>query len=484
MVGADASRHLTGQDGGGADASAAEIPVALTDDATLVATDDDLNEITRHALKPLSLFVIGGYSVLGIAHFFLLPPDIRTIMTALAAASVVSAALIYVLVKRGVVTRNHANWLMQYYGLVLLANSATHMVLSGEDYQAVNIGLIIACLGLFHLCTKHFWASYAVVLGTWFAVMEPMLPTPLALHYDFYLFNSTIVATIAFLVRRRAHSAAIRSQKQAVAREQATKQAMKRARIAEIVADHERAKQEFISNMSHELRTPLNAIIGFSEILDQEMFGPLGSDQNKDYVKEIHGSGQKLLTHLNDLLELSSISLVDDINDESTFHLDATIQRAVEIARARQHRPCVTVHVEDPGHPVILYTEERLLKNALIHLFANAIKFNKADGRVDVSTGITMANEPYVSVADTGRGMTQEQQRLALQPFWQHEGALSRDYEGIGLGLSITSAMADRLNARLEFRSEPGCGTTVTIYLPPESLAGRDAQADDSRAIA
>lgn len=446
------------------------------------ATQADLNEITLRAIRILSLFVMGGYAVIGLGHALILPDSTRDIMVVAAGASVFSAALVFLFVHAGLVKAAWSNWLVQFFAVVLLANSALHMLLSGESHQAVHIGLIIASFGLFHLSLAHFWLSYALAIGTWIVLLQPTLPPQLAFHYDFYLLVSTIVALTALVLRRRAHCATIRAEKVAVIREQKIKQTMERVRIAEVVADHERAKQEFISNMSHELRTPLNAIIGFSEMLQQEMFGPVGSDQNKDYVNEIHNSGQKLLTHLNDLLDLSSISLVDDIDDSRTFDLGDVIERSVNIARARQHRPLVKVRVNEPTNPIILYAEQRHVMAAMVHLVSNAIKFNHAEGRVDIMFGVTEGDEAFISIADTGRGMTREQQQQALEPFWQHEGTMSRSYDGIGLGLAITSEMAKRLDGRLAFKSEPGCGTTVTLTLPPDVLAGR-ARSDDKSGI-
>ena len=449
------------------------------------ATQADLDEITLRALRPLSLFVMGGYSIIGVAHNYILPDDMRGIMMALAAISVATAAVIFLLAYRKLLRPSWSNWLVQYFGLVLLVNSAAHMLLTGESHQAVHIGLIVASLGLFHLSLRHFILSYAVVIATWSLLLQPTLPLELALHYDFYLFTSTVVALTALMLRRRAHCATIRAEKRAVVRERKIKHTMEQLRIAEVMADHERAKQEFISNMSHELRTPLNAIIGFSEMLQQEMFGPVGSDQNKDYVNEIHGSGRKLLTHLNDLLDLSSISLADEVDDSRTFDLGEVIERCVDIARARQHRPLVRVRINTPTNPITLYAEQRQIMAAMVHLVSNAIKFNHAEGRVDILFGVTERDEPFISIADTGRGMTQEQQQQGLEPFWQHEGALSRSYDGIGLGLAITSEMVKRLDGQLDFKSEPGCGTTVTLTLPPEVLAGRSKMGDeaDGRAL-
>jgi len=464
------------------------------------ATPADLRDVTLRAIWPLGLFIVISYSISGTAHYIILPDDIRLVLAGIAGASVVTAITISVLVRLRIATADHADIMMQVYAVVLMGNSTMHMLLSGETHQAVNIGLVVACIGLFHLSIRHFIFTYAAVLGIWFSVLQPTLPTNLAVHYDFYLLNASFVAVIAFLVRRRAYSALIASEKRAVAREQRIKVAMERARIADVIADHERAKREFIANMSHELRTPLNAIIGFSEILQQEMFGPIGSDQNKGYVDEIHGAGQTLLTHLNDILELSSISLVDDIDDSRTFDLGNIVTRSVEMARARQKRPLIKVRVNEPSLPIILYAEEQLLKNALLHLISNAIKFNHAEGRVDILFGVSDGEEPFISIADTGRGISEEELRHALSPFWQHESALSRHFDGIGLGLTITHEMVKRLNGRMDFKSEPGCGTTATLYLPPDSLAGRLAsrgeeaartdangmplQADNSRAIA
>lgn len=447
------------------------------------ATPADLRAVTMRSVRPLCLFVMVGYGFISVAHFLTLPPDLLPVLLTAAVSSIVISGTLFVLSLRELVDTRHADMVMHVLSGILLFNSVLHLVLAGEPHQAVNIGLVIVCLGLFHLSIAHFAAAYLVVFLVWMAFPHPSLSPEMALHYDFFLLNATLLSLIGFIVRRRAYDALIAAEKSAISREKEMERALERAHIAEVIADHERIKREFLANMSHELRTPLNAIIGFSEVLEHEMFGSVGGKENKEYVSEIHIAGKKLLQHLNDLLDLASLSNINEADEFCRFELAGLCTRSIAIAQAREQRPTIEVRGNCGTSDISLYTEERFLKLALVHIISNAIKFNRNDGTVDIVCSLNPDGEPEIRISDTGRGMDKREQEQALEPFWQRETGLTRDYAGIGLGLALTSEMVSRLKGRMAIESKPDFGTTVILTLPRETLTMRDS-AESRRATA
>ena len=231
-----------------------------------------------------------------------------------------------------------------------------------------------------------------------------------------------------------------------------------------------RAKSEFLANMSHELRTPLNAIIGFSEIMKTERFGPIGSDRYKAYLDDVFESAHHLLTLINDVLDVAKIEAgqleLHESQVEPTRLIDSVVRLVAE--RAERARVNLTKSL-GAGLPVIV-ADERKLKQILLNLLSNAIKFTPENGRVEISASYDAAGEFRMAVADTGIGMKDEDLAIALAPFGQVDGQLSRRFEGTGLGLPLSKALAELHGGSLDFETEPGHGTTVTLRLPHTRL--------------
>ncbi|HAP98454.1 MAG TPA: PAS domain-containing sensor histidine kinase, partial [Rhodospirillum rubrum] len=228
-----------------------------------------------------------------------------------------------------------------------------------------------------------------------------------------------------------------------------------------------RAKSEFLTNMSHELRTPLNAIIGFSEVLHSEMFGPLGATQYLDYAASIRDSGRHLLDVINDILDVSRIeagraTLFPEPLDFA--EIVASVHRLVnQRAEAAGVRLKITL---DPALPPLL-GEARRLKQVLINLLGNAIKFTPAGGEIALSArGDEDKGQMVIEVSDSGIGMAPEDIPLALEPFRQIDGQLARRYEGTGLGLPLSKAFVELHGGTLRVDSTPGAGTRITVRLP------------------
>ena len=233
------------------------------------------------------------------------------------------------------------------------------------------------------------------------------------------------------------------------------------------VEDSSQAKDEFLATMSHELRTPLNAIIGFSEVMQMQMFGPLGDERYKIYVDDILGSGKHLLTIVNDILDLTLIENGNDEMYEENIDLEVLAVSVVRLVSAQALERDVICRIDCIGTLPALYGDERKVRQILINLMSNAVKFNVPGGRVDLRL-LYEAERLSLIVTDTGIGMSAEEIPIALARFRQVDGDLSRKYEGLGLGLSLVQVLSEQHGAKLEIVSEPNVGTTATVTFPAE----------------
>ncbi|MEX0815697.1 MAG: PAS domain S-box protein, partial [Dongiaceae bacterium] len=228
-----------------------------------------------------------------------------------------------------------------------------------------------------------------------------------------------------------------------------------------------RSKSEFLANMSHELRTPLNAIIGFSEVMRDEMLGPLGTAQYKGYVADIHDSGRLLLGIINDLLDMSKIEAGKLALDESSITVQGIVQSCLRVVQERAAAAQLRLAVRVPDDLPRLRADERLVKQILLNLLSNAVKFTPAGGEVTISAAIEADGRLALAVADTGIGIAPEDMVRALEPFGQIDSSLSRRYEGTGLGLPLAKALIELHGGTLALESRPGAGAVATVRFPP-----------------
>jgi PAS domain S-box-containing protein len=233
-----------------------------------------------------------------------------------------------------------------------------------------------------------------------------------------------------------------------------------------------RAKSEFLANMSHELRTPLNAILGFAEIIRDRLLGPI-ADRYADYAHDIHSSGKHLLGIINDILDLSKVEagrleLIEEIVD-----LHGIVRSVVLLLRERIANAGLTLAVELPGALLLIRADERKLKQVLMNLMSNAVKFTAAGGKIVVRVPVADERGLIIEVADTGIGIAPQDIVRALSPFGQVDSRLSRRYEGTGLGLPLARALAELHGGTLTLDSTVGRGTTVRITLPANRLVDR-----------
>ncbi|HVM80558.1 MAG TPA: HAMP domain-containing sensor histidine kinase [Stellaceae bacterium] len=232
-----------------------------------------------------------------------------------------------------------------------------------------------------------------------------------------------------------------------------------------------RAKSTFLANMSHELRTPLNAIIGFSELMCQQAFGPVGEPRYLAYLEDIHASGKHLLKIINDILDLSKIEAgKGTLEEQSALAVREVVDGAMRIVRQEAERKGVHVTTDVPADLPALVSSERELTQILLNLLSNAIKFTDPNGRVAVRAELARKGGLVIAVSDTGIGMTKSEIRVALTPFAQVDNRLARKYEGTGLGLPLTKAMVEMHQGQLQIHSARGQGTTVMLHFPKSRL--------------
>ena len=225
------------------------------------------------------------------------------------------------------------------------------------------------------------------------------------------------------------------------------------------------AKSKFLANMSHELRTPLNAIIGFSEIMESSMFGPLGSDKYREYCSDIHQSGQYLLDVINDILDMSKIEAGRIRLDAESVDLEPFLNDAMRVVsgRANDKRLKLTARIR---RDISLTADHRLLKQIILNLLSNAVKFTPEGGRITIRARATAGGWVSVSIADTGIGIPEDALARLARPFEQVESQLTKSHQGSGLGLAIAKSLTELHQGTMRIRSTPGRGTMVLLRLP------------------
>jgi signal transduction histidine kinase len=259
---------------------------------------------------------------------------------------------------------------------------------------------------------------------------------------------------------------------------QALRRAKEEAEAARSLAEAaSQAKSEFLATMSHELRTPLNAVIGFSQIMMTETLGPIGSAQYRDYAKDIHDSGVHLLEIINDILDLSKAEAGKLELDEDWVDVRDAVAAACRLIGPRAERAQLSVVERIPANLPPLWADERKLKQILLNLVSNSVKFTPAGGRVEVSAAIEPVAGLSIIVQDTGIGIPAADLDRVLEPFVQVENSLTRSYQGSGLGLPLAAKMMELHSGKLSIASQLGRGTLVRLAFPAERIALRTAAA-------
>jgi signal transduction histidine kinase len=241
-----------------------------------------------------------------------------------------------------------------------------------------------------------------------------------------------------------------------------------------------RGKSVFLATMSHELRTPLNAIIGFSEMMMRGVLGAIENAQYRAYVHDIHESGTHLLQIINDILDLSKAEAGKLDLFEDVFDLRDTIQSVRHLIRARVDEAGLSESVELPAGFPLLRADERKIKQVLLNLVTNAIKFTPPGGQIAIIGRFDPPSGLTLTVRDTGIGIASDDLARVLKPFEQVDSTFSRANQGTGLGLPLVKAVMELHGGTLELQSEVGVGTQVSVNFPP-ARAIRDFATESSR---
>lgn len=226
------------------------------------------------------------------------------------------------------------------------------------------------------------------------------------------------------------------------------------------------AKTAFLANMSHELRTPLNAIIGFSEMIAEEMFGPVGGDRYKDYAQDIHSSGLHLLSLINDLLDVAKIEAGKMEIAQRPLDAQHIIGDAVRLMGVKAAEKKQTLEVQISPNAPSLYADERAVRQILSNLVSNAVKFTPEGGRILVRADSTADGDFQLVCEDNGRGIPTEQLAKIFAPFSQINNRYDREEGGSGLGLSLVRGLVRLHGGRVWLESEIGAGTRAYVVLP------------------
>lgn len=258
-----------------------------------------------------------------------------------------------------------------------------------------------------------------------------------------------------------------------------TERALRQAKEAAEAAY--KAKSRFLANMSHELRTPLNAIIGFSEMIQRQLLGPVGNDRYIDYVKGIRESGEHLLDLITDILDMSKIEAGKYKLHPEELTLSKVTRLVTHMIEGKAEEGRVYLSCKTEPDTLKIEADRRALMQILLNVLSNAIKFTRAGGKVELSCHIDPKDENNIilQITDTGVGIPRMKLQRITRPFEQVANALTRDHEGTGLGLSITKSLVELHGGNLRIDSQVGVGTIVSIIMPIKAQI-REDDGDDS----
>ncbi len=246
------------------------------------------------------------------------------------------------------------------------------------------------------------------------------------------------------------------------------KLSLKKAKEAAEFAN--RAKSEFLANMSHELRTPLNAIIGFSEILKSEAFGSLGHENYKEYAGDVHSAGEHLLKVINDILDVAKIEAGQIELKERDVRIENVVTASFRMLSVRADQAGVTLSKEIPEDFPTICADETRIKQVVVNLVSNAVKFTEAGGNVCFRAKIQPDGDLAIQVIDTGIGIAEEDLQRVLSRFGQVQSSYDRTNEGTGLGLTLVQLIAKLHGGSFDLESVLGVGTTCTVTFPQERV--------------
>ncbi len=242
------------------------------------------------------------------------------------------------------------------------------------------------------------------------------------------------------------------------------------------------SKTRFLANMSHELRTPLNAIIGFSEMIQRQLLGPVGNARYLDYIGSIRQSGEHLLDLINDILDMSKIEVGKYEIYAEEINVGKLIRLAVHMVETRAQESNVHLDTSAVTEDIQIMADRRALMQVVLNLLSNAVKFTNAGGTIALKCA-RAGGMAEITVADTGIGIPKDKLGVVTKPFEQVGSELTRRHEGSGLGLAITKDLIELHGGKLEIESEVDVGTTVRVYMPLKLQCSKKAKVVSSEAV-
>jgi signal transduction histidine kinase len=237
-----------------------------------------------------------------------------------------------------------------------------------------------------------------------------------------------------------------------------------------------RTKSMLLANVSHELRTPLNAINGFSDLMQHELYGPLGHERYVEYAADIHRSGEMLLSLINDLLDMTKLEAGRHELVESRCDLAVLVDEAMGLVKMQAEKGGVTLQTRIDASLPQVTADERALRQITLNLLSNAVKFTPAGGAVKVSCALNAKRQPTIVVKDTGSGIAPEEMKDLFRPFARASEAKRASTPGTGLGLAIAKSLVELHQGTITMESRVGAGTTVTVTLPTERIVEASEQ--------
>jgi len=314
------------------------------------------------------------------------------------------------------------------------------------------------------------YAAHPPVLNSF--ILTAMLPLAIGcvLNGDTsYLMISALIVVYAvhlYLTTRVAYRKIVQSLLVNYDKDRLTQELMEATARTELAS---RAKSDFLATMSHELRTPLNAIIGFSEIMAQGYFGPLGSKKYTEYANDIHSSATHLLSLISDILDSAKVEAGKYVLDEVTVDLTAVGEQAFRLVRDHAQQKGVKLSIDAKQLPLVR-ADERAIRQIYLNLLSNAVKFTRMGGQVDVVIGLSARGAPLIQVRDTGIGIPEADMNGILGNYHRASNAYLSGDGGTGLGLPIVRSLVTLHGGEMEITSQEGIGTLVTIRLPKTRL--------------
>lgn len=243
-----------------------------------------------------------------------------------------------------------------------------------------------------------------------------------------------------------------------------SEQTLKKA--TEVAQAADMAKNEFLANMSHELRTPLNAIIGFSQLIDSEISGPIGHESYKQFIRDIQSMGEHLLSLIEDVMDISRIETGSFELDEQPTDIPVLASEVVRVVKARFSEEHHDIKSRFCGNLPMLKCDPKVVKQILLNMVTNAVKFSPDGGPITLDASADTDNGFIISVTDNGIGMAPADIPVALAPFSRVDSQIARKTEGSGLGLSICTSLIELHGGNLQIESSLGTGTKVSVWFP------------------